>query len=73
MMLIGEGNENGKKKQQYVFARAAHFFCTFLCPCFARRLRETSRNFLVKRFMEGISEVFFFTLFSLSLIFTVVT
>ena len=31
------------KKQ---LARAAHFFCTFLCLCFARLQRETSRNFL---------------------------
>ena len=31
------------------FARAAHFFCTFLCHCFARRQRETSRNFPVTR------------------------
>ena len=30
----------------------AHFFCTFLCRCFARRQRETSRNFLVTLFME---------------------
>ena len=34
------------------FARAAHFFCTFLCRCFARLQRETSRNFLVTRFMD---------------------
>ena len=29
------------------FARAGHFFCTFLCRCFARLQRETSTNFLV--------------------------
>ena len=69
-MLSGEGNENGKKNN---FAPAAHFFCTLLCRCFARLLRETSRNFLVTRFMEGMSDVFLFTLFSLSLIFTLVT
>ena len=34
--------------------------------------RETSRNFLVTLFMEGMSDVFLFTLFSLSLIFTLV-
>ena len=28
------------------FSRAAYFFCTFLCRCFARLPRETSRNFL---------------------------
>ena len=56
-MLSGEGNENGEKttiglisKKKNNFARAAHFFCTFLCRCFARLQRETSRNFLVTRF-----------------------
>ena len=39
------------------------FFCTFLCRCFARLQRETSRNFLVTRFMEEISYLFLFTLF----------
>ena len=50
------------------------FFCTFLCRTFAvhffvhffpRLQRETSRNFLVTRFMQGMSYVlsliFFFT------------
>ena len=32
------------------FARAAHFFCTFLCLCLAQLQRETSRNFLVTGF-----------------------
>ena len=49
------------------------FFCTFLCRCFARLQRETSRNFLVTRFMEEMSNVFLFTLFSPPLIFTLVT
>ena len=82
-MLSGEGNENGKKNQKNKnnnrsnqhksnYARAAHFFCTFLCRCFARLLGETSRNFLVTHFMEGMSDVFLLTLFSLSLIFTLV-
>ena len=43
--------------------RAAHFSCTFLCRCFARLQRETSRNFLVTRFMEEMSYVFSFTFF----------
>ena len=51
-MLSGEGNENGEKTikgltlkpKKNNFARAAHFFCTFLCRCFARLQRETSRN-----------------------------
>ena len=34
--------------------------------------RETFGNFLVTRFMEGMSDVFLFTFFSLSLIFTLV-
>ena len=50
-MLSGEGNENGRKtttgliSKKSNFARAAHFFCTFLCLCFARLQRglpETS-------------------------------
>ena len=40
-------------------------FCTFLCHCFARLQRETSRNILVIRFMEEMSSVYTFTLFSL--------
>ena len=48
-MLSGEGNENCKKttiglisKKATLQARSAHFFCTFLCRCFARLQRETS-------------------------------
>ena len=64
-------SRNGKKKSQqnqYMgliskkkknFARAAHFCCTFLCRCFARLQRETSRNF----FMEEMSYVFSLTFF----------
>ena len=47
-------------------------FCTFLCRCFARRQRETSRNFLVARFMEEMLYVVLFTFFSLPLFFTLV-
>ena len=78
-MLSAEGNENGekttigliskKKKQKKNYARAAHFPCTFLCRCFARPQRETSRNFLVTRFMEEMSYLLLFTFFHL-LIFT---
>ena len=50
--------------QKSNFARAAHFFCTFLCRCFARLQDETSRYFLqVTRFMEEMSNVFSFTFF----------
>ena len=57
-MLSGEGNEEGEKttigliSKKSNFARAAHFFCTFLCRCFARLQRETSRNFLGPVYME---------------------
>ena len=76
-MLSGEGNAGnwwkatiGLISKKSNFARAAHFFCTFLCRCFSRLQRETSRNFLVTRFMEELSYVFSFTFFSLPLIFT---
>ena len=76
-MLSGEGNAGEWWKTTIVliskksnFARAAHFFCTFLCRCFARLHRETSRNFLATRFMEEMSYVFSFTFFWLSHIFT---
>ena len=68
-MLRGEGNENGEKttiglisKKTTLYVQYT-FFCTFLCRCFARlRLRgETSRNFLVTRFMEEMSYMFLFT------------
>ena len=57
-MLSGEGNAgNGEKQMGLInkkanFARAAHFFGTFLCGCFVRLHRETSRNFLVTRFLR---------------------
>ena len=49
-----------------------HDFFAFICRCFARLQRETSRNFLVTRFMEEMLYVFLFTFFSLPLIFTLV-
>ena len=45
-MVSGYGNENRQEKisrfnqQKHNFARAAHFFCTFLCRCFARLQRS---------------------------------
>ena len=69
-MLRGEGNAGERWKtaiglisKKNNFARAAHFFCTFICLCFARLQRETSGNFLVTRFMEERSYVFSFTFF----------
>ena len=50
-------NSDRSNKQKSNFTRAAHFFCTFLCRCFERLQRETSRNFLVTRFMEEMSYV----------------
>ena len=75
-MLSGEGNENGQKTTTGLIsnlARAAHFFCTFLCCCFARLQRKTPRNFLVTRFMEEMSQVFVLPFFSQPLTFNVVT
>ena len=75
-MLSGEGNENGEKTTIGLISKkqlctCSTLFCTFLCRCFARLQRETSRNFLVTRFVEEISYLFLFTLFfSLPLIFT---
>ena len=58
-MLSGERNAGERWKttrglitKKSNFARAAHFFCRFLFRCFVRLQRETSRNFLVTRFME---------------------
>ena len=65
-MENGEKTTIGLISKKSNFARAAHFFCTFLCRCFARPQRETSRNF----FMEEMSYVFSFTFFSLPLIFS---
>ena len=71
-MLSGEGNAGewwkttmGVMSKKSNFARAAHFFCGFLCRFFFFALlqRETSRNFLVTSFMEEISYVFSFTFF----------
>ena len=57
-MLSAEGNENRQKTTTGLIsnlARAAHFFCIFLCRCFARLQRKTPRNFLVTRFVEEMS------------------
>ena len=54
-MLSGEVNEDSEKttigliSKKPTFARAEHFFCTFLCRCFPRLQRKTPRNFLVTR------------------------
>ena len=58
-MLGGEGNAGERWKTTIGLIskkgtlQVQHtFFCTFLCRCFARLQRETSRNFLVTRFMD---------------------
>ena len=51
-MLSGEGNARKDSEKTTICLcskKATHFFCTFLCRCFARLQRETSRNFLVTR------------------------
>ena len=77
-MLSGKSNavERGKTAIGLISKKATlhvqhTFFCTFLCRCFARLQRETSRNFLVTRFMEEMSYLLLFTFFH-SLIFTLV-
>ena len=67
-MLSCDGNEGSKKtvgliskkKKKSLHEQHSHFLCTFLCRCFTRLQRETSRNFLVTRFMEEMSYVFLF-------------
>ena len=58
-MLGGEGNAGERWKttiglisKKGTLHLQHTFFCTFLCLCFARLQRETSRNFLVTRFMD---------------------
>ena len=75
-MLSGDGNEDSQNKlvglisKKKNFARAEHFFCTFLCRCLLHY--NVNRNFLVTRFMEEILYVFLFTFLLLPLVFTVV-
>ena len=53
-------NNNRSNWQKSNFARAAHFFCSLVCLCFARLQRETSRNFLdVTRCLEEMFTFFF--------------
>ena len=76
-MLSSDGNENSQKtlglisKETTLHVQhkcSTLFFWTFLCRCFARRQRETSRHFRVTRFMEEmLYVVLLFTFFSLPL------
>ena len=69
-MLSGDGNENSQKtvgltsQKTTLHVQHTFFFRTFFCRCFARRQRETSRNFRVTRFMEEmLYVVLLFTFF----------
>ena len=67
-MLSGEGNENGEKTTIGLISKKAtlhvqHTFCTFLYRCVARLQRQTSRTFLVTRFVEEMSYVFLLIFF----------
>ena len=60
--------ENGERQQCLISKKTTlhvqhTYFVHFFCRCFARLQRETSRNFLVTRFMEEMSYVFSFTFF----------
>ena len=81
-MLSGEGNENGKKNKTTTIGLISkqatwhvqdtffvHFFAVVLHDCYVKLPQSF---FLITSFMEGMSDVFLFTLFSLSLIFTLV-
>ena len=82
-MLSGEGNEKGenttiglisRKSNFFLQVQHRHFLCPFLCRCFARLQRETSRNFPVTRFMEEMSyDLFFFFFFFTIVLFTPVS
>ena len=73
-MLSGERNGGKRWKttigliSKKVTLHVQYTFCTFLCRCFVRLQRETSRNFVTC--LEEMSYVFLFTCFSLPLIFT---
>ena len=72
-MISGQGNageltvknNNMSNQQKSNFVRAAHFFCTILCSCFARLQRESSRNLLqlhiLWRKCRTCSHLLFFT------------
>ena len=54
-MLNGDGNENGKKKKSTGLisktktSKCSKLLCSFLCRCFARLKRETTRHVLWKK------------------------
>ena len=67
-MLSSDGNKNSQKNAVDLISKnqlctCSILFCTFLCRCFVRLHRETSRNFLVTCFIEEMLYVFLFTFF----------
>ena len=63
--------ENGKKTTVGLISKKSNFaFLYISLLLFCTTQRETSRNFLVTRFMDEMLYVFLFTFFSLPLIFT---
>ena len=70
-MLSGEGNENGEKtkiglisKKQLCKCSTLSLYISLPLFCTTRLQRETSRSFLVTRFMEEMLYMFLFTFFS---------
>ena len=70
-MLGSEGDAGERQKttirliskKATLHVQQEYFFLHFFGRCFAQLQRETSRNFLVTRFLEEISYVFSFTFF----------
>ena len=70
-MLGSEGDAGERQKttirliskKATLHVQQEYFFLHFFGRCFAQLQRETSRNFLVTRFMEEMSYVFSFTFF----------
>ena len=77
-MLSGEGSQNGERTTIGLISKKTTlhvqhtFFVHFFAFFFARPQQETSRNFVVTRFMEEMLYMFLFTFFPMSLIFTLV-
>ena len=67
--MLGSEGDAGERQKVTISKKATlhvqqeYFFLHFFGRCFAQLQRETSRNFLVTRFLEEISYVFSFTFF----------
>ena len=60
MRTVKNNNRSNQQKKDQL-CTCSTLFCTFLYRCFAPLQCETSRNFLVTRFMEEMLYVFLFT------------